>query len=322
MKVLVTGYAGFIGSNLTRRLIQQGDCRVFGLDAMTYAARPDWVWEALTDEPSDFFTAVQCDLRNAKSTLRAIDQIQPDLVYHLAAESHVCKSIDGPRAFIESNINGTFNLLEALRETRFKGRLVHISTDEAFGQLRMSDEPFDENTAIRPTSPYAASKAASDLLVQSWVHTYGLNACITRCTNNYGPNQHGEKLIPKIISTLKAGEPMTMYGDGTNRRDWIFVDDHCDALQIVMMKGQPGLTYCVGSGLELSNLEVLDHVSNVMLDNRIIEAPVRFNFTNSRPTDDRRYAVDTSRLQRLGWKPNASLQYFRDQILRTIRWYA
>lgn len=284
---------------------------IYGIDAYTYAARPDWAFP-----DGDTEKRAKLDLRNAASVLKAIQDIKPDQVYHLAAESHVCRSIDGPRAFIETNVLGTFNLLEALRVTDFKGRILHVSTDETFGQLKLKGgDKFDEKTLLQPTSPYSASKASSDLIVQAFCHTYGLDAVITRCTNNYGPNQHEEKLIPKTITNILNNKPITVYGSGDNIRDWIHVDDHCEALKTVMAVGKSGEVYCIGSGLQLRNIEVIKEIIKVM------GVSPKFEYSNSRPTDDLRYAVHTSKIESLGWIPNKRPGYFRERIAETIEWY-
>lgn len=316
MRILVTGYAGFIGSNLIRMLWhgRHGNDQILGLDAYTYAARPDWAFSAIPNN-NDAFMATQVDLRSYGKVAAIVKHFNPDQVYHLAAESHVCKSIEGPRAFVESNIVGTFNLIEALREAGFRGRMVHVSTDEVFGQLRKSDDPFDEKTMLEPTSPYSSSKAASDLIVQAFCHTYDLNASITRCTNNYGPNQHREKLIPRTISRIEEGLGMVLHGDGSHSRDWIFVDDHCRALMTVMRKGKQGVVYCVGSGLELTNKRVVQIVSESM------GVKPKYEFTNDRPTDDQRYAVNTDRIESLGWAVDPTLMHFKNRIGHTVKWY-
>ena len=315
MKILVTGWAGFIGSNLIRKLLQScsEEDEIMGLDAYTYAARPEWVLEM--ENPKPKFHKMRIDLNWHRELEYVVKEFQPDKVYHLAAESHVCRSIEGPRAFAETNFMGTFNLLEALRKSNFKGKIVHVSTDETFGQLKEFDPPFHEKTLIEPTSPYAASKAASDLMVNAYVHTYGFNACITRCTNNYGPNQHEEKLIPKAIMSFLSGKPMTLYGPGNQVREWIHVDDHNDALISVMRDGRTGEIYCIGSGLELSNKEVIEFVA------KVINTKHEIIHTNDRPTDDFRYAVNTDKIKTTGWEPCASTSYFLNKLAATVEWY-
>lgn len=319
MKIIVTGYAGFIGSTLTRQLIDAGH-KVVGLDCHTYAARPEYVKEILTDDDQRFELAL-CDLRDQYTLNTLIEEIEPDQVYHLAAESHVCRSIEGPRDFATTNFMGTFNLLEALRRINFKGRMVHVSTDEAFGELQPGERPFTELTPTDPRSPYSASKAASDLMVRAYVRTYGMDCVVTRCTNNYGPNQHEEKLIPRAIQRFLRNEAMTIHGNGSHIRDWIFVEDHCKALQVAMRRGVTGDLYCIGSGLELPNIEVVKRVAaavEAVTGNRV---DMKLNFTNDRPTDDHRYAVENRKIQALGWGVDAGPAYFRARLAETVEWY-
>lgn len=324
MRVLVTGYAGFIGSNLTRMLFERMPLgtEILGIDAYTYAARPDWVLKHADVENEMRFRALKLDLRDAHAVRSVLNAWMPDQVYHLAAESHVCRSIDGPRAFAETNFMGTFNLIDALRGYGFKGRMVHVSTDEAFGELERGDAPFSESTPIAPRSPYAASKAASDLMVKAFAETYGLDFVTTRCTNNYGPNQHEEKLIPRTIERLLKGEAMTVHGAGDHVRDWIWVDDHCRALLTVMEAGRRGELYCVGGGVELSNLEVIDAVARAMREELDWSGDVNLKYTNDRPTDDKRYAVTTDKLQTLGWCAPPTYDYLLSRLRQTVRWYS
>lgn len=320
MRIVVTGYAGFIGSNLTRMLLHP-DNVVLGIDCHTYASRPIWVWNALENEDKRFIES-NVDIRDSAKLAAVLEDFEPDQVYHLAAESHVCRSIEGPRDFATTNFMGTFNLIEALRRMDFKGRMVHVSTDEAFGELKTWESPFDENTNTDPRSPYSASKAASDLMVRAYARTYGLDCMVTRCTNNFGPNQHEEKLIPRAITRLMQGLPMTLYGDGSHSRDWIFVDDHCRALMKVMEKGPHGNLYCIGSGLEFSNKDVVLRVVQAMVEELAWEGTLKLEFTNDRPTDDQRYAVDSSKIRSLGWGVDPGPAYFRKRLKQTVRWYA
>lgn len=325
MKFLVTGYAGFIGSNLVKKLFEEfPDCEIMGYDAFTYAARPYWLNQWMDkNKKSKQFTQFVGNICNQENVMHALDKFRPNYVFHLAAESHVCKSIEGPRAFVESNINGTFELLEAYRKVfgREESRVFHhVSTDEVFGSLEIDSEPFSETTRYDPKSPYAASKAASDHLVMAYNHTYGLNTRITNCTNNFGYNQHEEKLIPKIIKHRLMGKPVTLYGSGEQVRDWLWVEDHCEAIISVAMKGNSGSTYCVGGNLEMSNLEVVKEVDYAM--SQIIGRPFTREIihTNDRPSDDFRYAMDTSKIQfAIGWRPAPEL--FRSRLIHTVKWY-
>lgn len=320
MRILITGYAGFIGSNLARMLLSD-EHDIVGVDCLTYAARPDHIRQALRQKDSRLIE-MNCDIRDDEKLRKIISSFKPEQVYHLAAESHVCRSIEGPRDFATTNFMGTFNLLEALRKSEFKGRLVHISTDEAFGELEDGEAPFHESRHIDPRSPYAASKAASDLMVRSYHYTYGLDAIVTRCTNNYGPNQHEEKLIPRAITRFLQKQSMTLYGDGSHRRDWIHVDDHCRGLIAAMTKGKSGELYCFGSGLELSNKEVVQRVHIAV---EAVAGPRGFlhvDFTDDRPTDDKRYAVDSFKAKRmLGWGVDSGPAYFSAKLKETVRWY-
>lgn len=318
MKIVVTGYAGFIGSNLTRMLLEDERNEILGIDCFTYAARADHVYEKIHMRSN--FKEAFIDIRDTVQLEKAIKDFNPDQVYHLAAESHVCKSIEGPRDFATTNFMGTFNILEALQKISFKGRMVHVSTDETFGELGLRDEPFTEETMLQPRSPYAASKAASDLMVQAYYHTYGLNCMITRCSNNYGPNQHTEKLIPKTIMSFLNKEEMTIYGNGENIRDWIYVDHHCKGLMLTMKEGRPGEVYCIGSGLELTNKEVIHFILEVMCDMGL-EPELKFRHTNDRPTDDRRYAIDSSKIRELGFWTGNDTTFFKHYLKETIKWY-
>lgn len=318
MKIVVTGWAGFIGSTLTRQLLSHGH-EVLGIDSLTYAARPAYVRDDVDDD--GLFSEARVDIRDTVSLRRTLDGFEPDQIYHLAAESHVCRSIDGPRDFAETNFMGTFNLIECLRNMEFRGRLVHVSTDEAFGELQPGERPFTELTPTDPRSPYSASKAASDLMVRAYVRTYGLDAVVTRCTNNYGPNQHEEKLIPRAIQRFLKGEAMTIHGNGSHVRDWIFVEDHCKALQLAMRRGVTGDLYCIGSGLELQNIEVVKRVAAAVELITGTRVDMKLNFTNDRPTDDHRYAVENRKIAALGWGVDPGPAYFRARLAETVEWY-
>ena len=321
-RILVTGGAGFIGGALVRRLLRETDAMVFNLDKLGYASDLSSIGEHPRHQ------LLKVDLVNAEATAAAVQQADPDLVFHLAAESHVDRSISGPGAFIESNVQGTFNLLQAARnhweqlpgERKQQFRFQHISTDEVFGSLGATGR-FSETTPYDPRSPYSASKAASDHLVRAWHHTYGMPVVLTNCSNNYGPWQFPEKLIPVVILKAVAGESIPLYGDGQNVRDWLFVEDHVDALLLVAQKGQIGESYCVGGFGERSNKEVVLEICNLLDQYRPSDAPYFALVTpvGDRPGHDRRYAIDSSRISSdLGWQPKHS---FANGIAATLKWY-
>jgi dTDP-glucose 4,6-dehydratase len=327
MRILVTGGAGFIGSALVRQLIAETDAEVVNVDKLTYAGNLDSLGQAL-DDPRHHFERVDiCDPAGLK---RLFGQYRPDAVMHLAAESHVDRSIDGPADFIQTNITGTFCLLEASlahwrsleAEAKGRFRFLHISTDEVFGSLG-AEGFFTETTTYSPNSPYSASKASSDHLVRAWHHTYGLPTLITNCSNNYGPYQFPEKLIPVMILNALAGKPLPIYGKGDNIRDWLFVDDHARALRLVLEKGTPGETYNVGGHNEKTNIEVVKTICG-LLDELATSSPHRpheslITFVTDRPGHDRRYAIDASKIGReLGWTP---IETFETGLRRTVEWY-
>ena len=335
-RVLVTGGAGFIGSAMVRRLLQESEALVFNLDKIGYASdlrsieqlQSQLGAQALTAEGQPRHTLLQVDLADAEATAAAVQAADPDLVLHLAAESHVDRSIEGPAAFLESNVTGTFNLLQAVRahweqlpaERREQFRFHHISTDEVFGSLGATGR-FSETTPYDPRSPYSASKAASDHLVNAWHHTYGLPVVLTNCSNNYGPWQFPEKLIPVVILKAAAGEPIPLYGDGANVRDWLFVDDHVDALLLAATRGRLGQSYCVGGHGERTNKQVVEAICSHLDQLRPSGAPHGRLITPvaDRPGHDRRYAIDPSRISsELGWQPRHS---FESGLEATVRWY-
>ncbi len=326
--MLITGGAGFIGSAVVRRLLADSDALIFNLDKLGYASD-------LTSIGTDpRHQLLRVDLTDAGATAEAVQQADPDLVMHLAAESHVDRSIDGPSAFIDSNITGTFNLLQAVRahwqqlslERRERFRFHHISTDEVFGSLGPTGR-FSETTAYDPRSPYSASKAASDHLVSAWHHTYGLPVVLTNCSNNYGPWQFPEKLIPVVILKAVAGEPIPLYGDGANVRDWLFVEDHVEALLLAATRGRLGESYCVGgagdhgSPSERTNKQVVEAICALLDECRPEGAPYSRLITTvcDRPGHDRRYAIDAAKIRaELGWKPRHS---FEAGLEETVHWY-
>lgn len=322
MKILVTGGAGFIGSAVVRLAIQRGH-EVVNVDALTYAANPDNVAGA-ADSP--LYRFEHADIRDRAALDRIFAAHQPDAVMHLAAESHVDRSIDGPAAFVETNVIGTFNMLEAARaywagRGRPDGfRFHHISTDEVFGSLGDTGQ-FKESTPYDPRSPYSASKAGSDHLVRAWHETYGLPVVLTNCSNNYGPYHFPEKLVPVVILKALTGQPIPVYGDGGNVRDWLYVEDHADALLLVLDKGQVGRSYNIGGENEATNLDLVRTICAHMDRLHPEGAPHAdlISFVIDRPGHDRRYAIDPSRIRNeLGWRPSVTVE---EGLRRTVEWY-
>ncbi|PIE06999.1 MAG: dTDP-glucose 4,6-dehydratase [Rhodobacterales bacterium] len=322
MKILVTGGAGFIGSAVVRQAIARGDA-VVNLDALTYAGSLTNV-ASVADNPAYAFEHV--DLRDRAALDRVFADHKPDRVMHLAAESHVDRSIDGPADFIETNITGTFNLLEAARgywegQGRPEGfRFHHISTDEVFGTLGDSGK-FTETTPYAPNSPYSASKAASDHLVRAWGETYGLPVVLSNCSNNYGPYQFPEKLIPVVVLNALAGKPIPVYGKGENVRDWLHVEDHATALLTVLDKGRLGESYNIGGNAEAKNLDLVKMICAILDEERPGAAPheALITYVTDRPGHDHRYAIDASKIAaELGWVPSLTLD---EGLRRTVRWY-
>ncbi|MEL0000004.1 MAG: dTDP-glucose 4,6-dehydratase, partial [Acidimicrobiaceae bacterium] len=323
----VTGGCGFIGSAVVRHLIDNTDHEVINLDKMTYAATEGSVAAVADNERYQHLTIDICD-SNAVDT--AFLDHQPDAVMHLAAESHVDRSIDGPEQFLQTNVVGTMHLLQASRNlmaTRSASgadfRFLHVSTDEVFGALTHDDDPFTESTPYAPRSPYSASKASADHLARAWHETYGVPVLITNCSNNYGPFHFPEKLIPLITLKAIAEQPLPVYGAGENVRDWLFVDDHATALATVLTTGTVGETYLVGGNAERTNLEVVHAICDLVDDRLGVSAagPRRrlIEFVTDRPGHDLRYAIDSSRLQtELGWAPTVT---FEEGLARTVDWY-
>jgi dTDP-glucose 4,6-dehydratase len=322
MTLVVTGGAGFIGSAVVRKAVAQGR-RVVNVDALTYAACLNNV-ASVADSP--LYSFEHADIRDRGAMDRVMAKHQPLAVMHLAAESHVDRSIDGPGTFIDTNVTGTYTLLEAAR-AHWVGRgrpddfrFHHISTDEVFGSLGATGK-FTETTPYAPNSPYSASKAASDHLVRAWGETYGLPVLVTNCSNNYGPFHFPEKLIPVVILNALAGKPIPVYGTGENVRDWLYVEDHADALLAVLDKGVSGRTYNIGGDNEASNIDLVRKICGLLDEMHPTGAPHDrlITFVQDRPGHDLRYAIDATRIQtELGWTPSLTVE---EGLRRTVRWY-
>jgi dTDP-glucose 4,6-dehydratase len=318
--ILVTGGAGFIGSAVIRRLVPHTDWHIVNVDKLTYAGNLDSLSPVTASKQYHF---EQVDVADAAAVRALFDHYQPDAVLHLAAESHVDRSIDGPAPFIETNIVGTFNLLEAsLRHSRQTPdfRFVNVSTDEVFGSLDARGQ-FTEDSAYDPSSPYSASKAAADHLVRAWGRTFGLPVIVTNCSNNYGPYQFPEKLIPLAILKGLAGEAIPVYGQGENVRDWLYVEDHAAALQTVLEQGRIGETYLLGGGNERRNIDVVRAICALLDELQPADSPHAelIEFVDDRPGHDLRYAIDAGKSRReLGWQPQES---FESGLRKTVEWY-
>lgn len=316
MKILVTGGLGFIGSAVIRKLIDSTDHTVVNLDAETYAATHSSV-QTVADDPR--YSFVSADIRDSKLVEDIFAAHRPDAVLHLAAESHVDRSIDGPKDFLETNILGTFNLLEAARKVGV-ARFHHVSTDEVFGSLSLDDPSFTETTRYDPKSPYSASKASSDHLVRAWGETFDLPIVVTNCSNNYGPYQFPEKLIPLVTIRAMSGQPLPVYGTGENVRDWLFVEDHARALTAVLENGADGETYNIGGNEERTNISIVQDICDVV--DEVLGNQNRrdlITFVADRPGHDLRYSVAFDKIENeLGWKPSIT---FPEGIERTVTWY-
>ena len=331
MTILVTGGAGFIGSNFVLEWLadcsQRGrDEPVVNLDALTYAGNLGNLADIAADKRHRF---VRGDIGERALLSRLLEEHKPRAVVHFAAESHVDRSIHGPGDFVRTNVVGSFELLEATRAywmgldaaDKAAFRFLHVSTDEVYGSLAKDDPAFSETTAYAPNSPYSASKAASDHLVRAYHHTYGLPTVTTNCSNNYGPYQFPEKLIPLMISNALEGKPLPVYGDGQQVRDWLYVTDHCEAIRVALARGRPGETYNIGGNSERANLDVVHVLCDKLQELRPREGGYRslVKFVTDRPGHDRRYAIDARKIEReLGWKPRET---FESGLARTVRWY-
>jgi dTDP-glucose 4,6-dehydratase len=323
--VLVTGGAGFIGSNFILQWLSQEHSGIINLDALTYAGNPENL--AFVSDDSRY-TFVRGDIANRELVADLLRRFRPGAIVHFAAESHVDRSIYTPEEFVGTNVLGTFQLLHAARDY-WKGlsgperqafRFLHVSTDEVYGSLGAQDPAFCETTPYAPNSPYSASKAASDHFVRAYHHTYGLPAVITNCSNNYGPRQFPEKLIPLIIVNALAGKPLPVYGDGLNVRDWLYVEDHCEAIRTVLRNGCPGQTYNIGGRSEKTNLAIVNTICSVLEQERPgCDYRSLITLVADRPGHDRRYAIDSTKIEvELGWRPRET---FETGIRKTIRWY-
>ena len=328
MTILVTGGAGFIGSNFVHHWLATTEETVLNLDKLTYAGNLANL-ASLQNDPRHVF--VQGDIGDTALMPQLLEKHQPRAVVHFAAESHVDRSIHGPMDFIQTNVVGTFHLLESVRNywaglatqqhTAF--RFLHVSTDEVYGSLAPTDPPFTETKAFEPNSPYSASKAASDHLVRAWHHTYGLPVLTTNCSNNYGPYHFPEKLIPLVIHNALAGKPLPIYDDGQQIRDWLYVQDHCSAIACVLQSGVPGETYNIGGWNEKPNLDVVNTICQLLDELRPrsdgLSYATQITYVTDRPGHDRRYAIDARKIEReLGWRPAES---FETGIRKTIAWY-
>jgi dTDP-glucose 4,6-dehydratase len=317
--LLVTGGAGFIGSNFVVSTIRETGENIVNLDKLTYAGSLRNLAAVREDKRHTFVQGDICDRALVADLLK---KHKPRAIVHFAAESHVDRSISGPAAFVQTNVVGTFSLLEEARSGGDKIRFLHVSTDEVYGSLGPSEPAFTEETPYAPNSPYAASKAASDHLVRAYHHTYGMDTVTTNCSNNYGPYQYPEKLIPLMIATALAGKPLPVYGDGRNVRDWLYVLDHCDGIRVALERGRSGETYNIGGSSERMNIDLVKTICSLldeMSPRKGGSYSELISFVKDRPGHDRRYAIDARKIaSELGWKPRES---FESGLKKTVRWY-
>ena len=312
-KILVTGGLGFIGSNLITKLLEK-NYKVLNIDKVSYASN---FYNTKDFSRNKNYKFIKCNLNNLKKLQQIINKYKPSGIFNVAAETHVDRSIDGPKNFIDSNIIGTFNLLEVIRNYKSKIKIVHISTDEVYGDVLKGRS--NENDPYKPSSPYAASKASSDHLVYSYVKTFNIPAIITNCSNNFGPKQHPEKLIPKLIYNILNNKNLPIYGKGKNSREWIYVGDHCDALAKVYKSGKLGGFYNIGSNYNIDNLTVVKKLLNIAKKKINLGKNVKIKFVKDRPGHDMRYAIDSNKIKKeLNWKPKVN---FMTGLTKTFDWY-
>jgi dTDP-glucose 4,6-dehydratase len=326
-RIIITGGLGFIGSNFIRLILNENLCdAVLNIDKQTYAGNPENLADLNKDPRYQF---VKADIGEEDLVIKSITDFQPTSIINFAAESHVDRSIDSPEPFVETNVLGTLRLLQCTKNfftdlneaAKSKFRFLHVSTDEVYGSLSSTDPAFSETTSYSPNSPYSASKAGADHLVRSYHHTFGIPTLTTNCSNNYGPYQFPEKLIPLMILNACEGKSLPIYGDGANIRDWLHVEDHCRGILAVLEKGRVGETYCIGGDSEKTNLEVVDTICGALDKDRPTNAPHKKlkTFVKDRPGHDRRYAIDFSKIKNeLGWEPRYS---FEDGMAQTVNWY-
>ncbi len=327
MKILITGGCGFIGSNFIINQINSSNNHILNFDVLSYAANPENLEEISTSDRYEFFKGDICNQNNVQS---AINRFKPNAVIHFAAESHVDRSISNPNKFIKTNVNGTANLLNICQkyykeldsQEKKRFRFLHISTDEVFGSLGRKGS-FNEKTSYNPNSPYSASKASSDHLVRAWNHTYNFPTLITNCSNNYGPYQFPEKLIPLMIANCFDRKPLPIYGKGDNIRDWLYVDDHCSALNLVLNEGEIGNTYNIGGNSEVKNIDIVQSICSLLDELKPLKNSKKYSslmtFVQDRPGHDFRYAIDSTKIQKnLNWKPKEN---FKTGLDKTVKWY-